>query len=133
VIVNGADSEARYRAMGYLRFGEPRAQVDHYEYPKVLRHPEHQEAIPAQTEAKIENNRIVGTFTVPPVAAVFPDIFVKDVNEENLWRDKGYKPAGEYDKAALEAVLNGTIDEEEYEAAEFPKWIDGELITHDPA
>jgi hypothetical protein len=97
---------------------------DFHEYPKILRHPEYKEAIPARTDAKIENDRIVGTFTIPSVPAYMPDVTVTSLEEEELYRAKDYKPAGEYNQAALSSVLDGTVYEEEYVAKQYPMWVD---------
>lgn len=138
VTVNGTQHEAEYRAKGYLRFGEPQAIMkDHHEYPKMMRHAEYVAEVPARIEAKIEDGRITGTFVVPAKPAKFPDVTVNNEKEEEVWSEKGYKPAGEYKRDALEAVLNGTIDEEEYNPDEYPKWEkDSEgkpkLIARDP-
>jgi hypothetical protein len=98
----------------------------------MMRHPEYEAEIPARIEARIEDGRIKGTYSVPSVPAKFPDIRVNNEDEEELWRERGYKPAGEYDRQALEAVLNGTIDEGEYDPDEYPKWDRGKLIPRDP-
>jgi len=134
VTVNGALSEAEYRAKGYLRFGEPSPVMkDHHEYPKMMRHPEYEPETPSRIEARIEDGRIKGTFVIPSVPAKFPDVTVSDDVEEELWSSKGYAPAGNYNRQALESALNGTVDEEEYSPDEYPKWINGVLIARDPA
>lgn len=133
LVVEGSDSEARYRAQGYLRFGEARpVMVDRHEFPKMMRHPNYVPAVEAKIEAKIENNRIIGTFTIPGKPAEYPDLIVANADQEEKARENGYKPAGEYDRGALEAVLNGTVDEETYDPDEYPKWVDGVLIEKDP-
>lgn len=133
VTVNGANQEAQYRAQGYLRYGEAQpAAIDHHEYPKMMRHPEYVPAVEARVEAKIDNGRIVGTFTIPAKPAEHPDVSVLNAEQEEKARASGYRPAGEYNRSALEAVLNGTVDEELYEPDEYPKWVNGTLIEHDP-
>jgi hypothetical protein len=133
VTVNGAIHEAEYRAKGYLRYGEAQPVMkDHHEYPKMMRHPEFEAEVPARIEARIEDGRIRGTFTIPSVPAKFPDVRVEDETGEELWREKGYAPAGEYNRDALESVLNGTIDEETYDPAQYPKWENGKLVSQDP-
>lgn len=133
IIVNGSDDESKYRSQGYLRFGEaPSIMKDHHEYPKMMRHPDYEAEVPSRVEAKIENGRISGTFIIPTVPAKFPDVVVNNSNEEDLWSEKGYRPAGEYNKAALDAVLTGSIYEETYEPDEYPKWENGIYIAKDP-
>lgn len=133
VTVNGALSEAEYRAKGYLRYGEAAPVMkDHYEYPKMMRHPEYEPETPARIEAKIDDGRITGSFVIAAIPAKFPDVTVSTEKEEQLWSEKGYAPAGVYNKQALEAVLLGTIDKEEYEPDEYPKWENGQLIARDP-
>jgi hypothetical protein len=132
ITVNGALHEAQYRSQGYLRYGEPMQQEDYHEFPKILRHPEYREAIPSRVEAKIEDGRITGTFTIPATPAEYPDVTVNNEDEETSWRDKGYLPAGDYNKDALDSVLTGTIHKEAYVATQYPMWVDGKLIAHDP-
>ena len=132
-VVHGVMDEAKYRAQGYLRFGEHAAAVvDHHEYPKMMRHPEFVDEIPARTELRVEDGRPVGTYTVPPVAAKMPDRIANNVKEEDALVNLGYAPAGQYNKPALDAVLSATIDDETYDPDEYPKWVNGNLVYSDP-
>lgn len=142
VTVNGVAQENQYRALGYLRFGEPPPPaVDHHEFPKTLRHSKYVPEIPARVEMRIEDGRPKGTYTIPGVPAVMPDIVVMNAEQEEKARAHGYKPAGEYNSGALQAALRGTIDEDEYEPQEYPKWVEKEgpdgkpisvLVERDP-
>ena len=135
VMVNGLDSENQYRALGYLRYGEPQVMTGRYEYPKMLRHPDYEEEIPERTEATYENGRIVGTFKVPGVPAKMPHVFVNNKEEEDLWRTKGYAPSREYNQAEIDAALSGVPDEAETIAAAgptYPRWENGVIVTRDP-
>lgn len=124
VTVYGAESEAEHRARGYLRFGEPQPQTDYNEYPKILRHPDYKEEIPSRLEARIEDGKMVGTFQIPAVPAYMPDVMVKNVKEEKKWRAKDYKPAGEYNREALDSVINGTVPDEAFEVVRYPMWVE---------
>lgn len=133
VMVNGSVQESEYRVRGYLRFGEPApAHTDYHEYPKTLRHPKYVPAQEARIEMRIENGRPAGTFTVAAIPAVMPDVIVLNKEQEDRARANGYKPAGEYNRGALESILVGTPSIEQYKPAEYPKWVGEELIEKDP-
>jgi len=133
VTVNGVAQEAEHRARGYLCFGEaPAVKTDHHEYPKILRHPDHKDATEARVEPRVENNRIVGTFTIKGEPEVFPDVVVKNSKEESEWLEKGWKPAGDYNRRMLESVLDDSINEEEYTPTQYPRWENGILVERDP-
>lgn len=132
IVVHGVMDEAKYRSQGYLRFGEHSTIIDHHEYPKMMRHAEFVDEIPARTELRVEDGKILGTYIVPSVPAVKPDRIANNPKEEDALVALGYKPAGEYNKPALDAVLSSTIDNENYDPDEYPKWVNGELIYRDP-
>lgn len=133
VTVSGADSEAQYRAQGYLRYGEPAAHIDYHEFPKILRHPEYREGTRERVEAKIEDGKMVGTYIIPAVPTHMPDVTVYDAQQEEEWRTKDYKPAGEYRREVLDAAIHGGKAATEHSVAEWPKWIDGVLVERDPS
>jgi hypothetical protein len=134
VTVHGVVHEAEYRALGYLRFGEPvPVKMDHHEYPKMMVHPDHVPAVETRTEAKLDPiDRVVKTYTIPGKPAVMPDLIVQNAEQEEKARARGYHLPGEYDKAALEAVLHGVPVLETYAPDQYPKWVDGVLIEKDP-
>jgi hypothetical protein len=82
------------------------------EFPKMLRHPEHRDAVPATQEAVVQNGG-VKWIPVPAVPAYLPDVLVDTPEAERAWRDKGYGPAGHWDEEAAladsaEAVLEAS-------------------------
>ena len=123
VVVNSALQEAEHRLKGYLRFGEPQQQVlDHHEFPKFMRHPEHKDSWTERKDQVNADGRPVGSYIVREHPEVFPDMVVNNRQEEAKWREQDYKPAGEYDKPALESQLLGLPDEKVYEPQEYPRW-----------
>lgn len=124
VEVFDADQEALMRARGYLRYGEDVPKVtDYNEYPKFMRHPEHVDAVPPTTGARAENGGIV-TYAIPGVPEKFPDVMVRNAEEQEEWGAKGYKEGGHSDERAFEKakVAPGVPGDE------WPKWEDGKLV-----
>ena len=139
ITVNSAAQEAQYRAKGYLRFREaPPAAVDYHEFPKTLRHPKYVPEQPSRIEARVEDGKIIGTYTVPMTPAIMPDLIVLNPEQEKQARDNGYKPAGEYNRKAIEAFVNKTplVEDEVYDPQEYPKWVEVNgkkvLVEKDP-
>jgi hypothetical protein len=125
--VHSADQEAAVRARGYLRHGEAMPKVAEFsEYPKMMRHPQHVDAVPPSQGAQMVDGRLT-TFPIPGVPEILPDVVVHNVVEQEEWEAKGYEAAGVEDPLAFEraTVSPGKPGEE------WPKWVDG-VLEKDP-
>ncbi len=139
VTVMSPEHEEDMRARGYLNPGEsPARQAHAAEYPKMLAHPLHADAIPSKTEGRIvggvfdpASSQMVGghleTFPVPGVPEKYPYVTVKDADEEAVWGAKGYAPNGTWDEAALDRAQHAP--DVAYSPDEWPKWIDGQIVN----
>ncbi len=125
--VHSAEQEEETRARGYLRYGETVAKVMEFnEYPKMMRHPDHAEAVPATQGAQM----VDGKLTSYPIAGTpekWPDAIARSADEEAEWVAKGYASPGKDDPVAFErATLSPGKPGDEW-----PKWIDG-VLAQDP-
>lgn len=129
VAVNNSDQEAFYRAKGYLVHGEaPPPPADYSEYPVMLSHPEHVEAVPDTTE--IKKNATTGqpeTFRITGTPEKFPPVMAKDAAEEKKWVTKGYKRIGKADGEASQRAKASPFDPN-YKLSEYPKFVDGVIV-----
>jgi hypothetical protein len=98
------------------------------EFPKMLRHPEHRDAVPATQEAVVQNGG-VKWIPVPAVPEHLPDVIVDTPETEQMWRAKGYGPAGRWDEGAFERAH--TLPIEGYDPKEWPKWMDSGRVDAD--
>jgi hypothetical protein len=125
--VHSPDQEAETRARGYLRHGEAVPKVaDFSEFPKMMRHPKHVDAIPPSQGAQMVDGRLT-TYPIPGVPEKFPDATAKDADEQAVWEAKGYEAAGVEDPLAFEraTVSPGKPGDD------WPKWVDG-VLMQDP-
>jgi hypothetical protein len=131
VSVNSRTDEEFFRAKGYIRNGEPaNVAIDHREFPKILRHPEHHDAVQAATGAEIRDGALV-TFAIPAIAEVMPDVIVNNSDEEAQWTERGYGRPGQFDPKALDSALESPKPEA-YVPSEWPRWMNGKLES-DPS
>jgi len=124
--VHSDAQEKQQRARGYLRYGESMSKVaDFSEYPKLLRHPDHVDAIPPSSGAQMVDGRMM-IYPIPGVPEKLPDVMVHNEDEEDVWVTKGYAaPVSDpiaFERATLAPGKAGD---------EWPKWIDG-VLTQDP-
>lgn len=122
VTVNTEDQEAMYRARGYLRYGEsmPKA-VEYSEFPLMMWHPNHVEAIPPSMGARMENGQMI-QFTIAGTPEKLPPMVARDEADEERWQAKGYERAGKTDELAFEKA---TVSPGE-PGDEWPKWVEQE-------
>ncbi|TAL03702.1 MAG: hypothetical protein EPO08_03425, partial [Rhodospirillaceae bacterium] len=125
VEVHNEDQEAMLRSRGYLRYGEALPKmIEFNEYPKLMRHPEHVPAQKATRASQVGENGLVFLVDVPAKAAVYPDVTVRDADEEAEWTTKGWALPGRSDGMAFERAKAAPGKPGE----EFPKWVDGVLV-----
>ena len=118
VTVFDANQEEMYRAKGYLKYGEAQPKAtDYAEYPLMLWHPQHVEALPPTVSARMDNGQFI-QFQVPGSPEKFPPVTVHDPEDEAEWNKKGYARPGHADELAFEraTVSPGTP------GAEYPRW-----------
>ena len=88
------------------------------EYPKVMRHPNHQDAVWKQGEGK-------GLFvsdTVMVSTEKFPNVTVFNKSQEQQYASKGYFPPNVTDADAYEEAILEAQPERQGKFQEFPKW-----------
>ncbi len=96
------------------------------EYPKMVHHPNHVDAVAASQGARLEDGKLV-TFAIPGTAEKFPAVSVRDAAEEKAWAAKGYHAAARSDPVAFDRAIAAPGKPGE----EWPKWVDG-VLTQDP-
>lgn len=128
VEVHSADQEEALRAKGYLRYGEQMPKVAEFsEFPKMMHHPDHVDAIPPTMGVRVENgNRI--EFQIPGIPAKFPPAIVRDALEQAGWEARGYIAPG---VPGAEAAFERATLAPGKPGDEWPKWVDG-VLTQDP-
>lgn len=127
VTVNAPHQEEEYRAKGYHVYGETVSTMTPYqEYPKMLVHPEHKDAIPDEHLARREGHTII-TNTIPGSPEVYPAVFVKDAKEEEAWKAKGYGSPVKGDPEAFISAQAAPKHDSRPGIIEYPKWVNGEL------
>src|SRR5438034_3096112 len=62
-MANNSNDEAQLRSRGYLPVGEAPKVTDYHEYPLMLGHPEHVDAVPDRIDAQMVNGAIQ-TFSI---------------------------------------------------------------------
>ena len=129
VTVETPDQEEEYRAKGYVCRGEARPQsvAGFHEYPVMLAHPDHVDAIPEQqVPRKAENGGIVYD-RIPGAEEKYPPRAAANPQEEAKLIKLGYARPGLSDPRAMETakaapyVPGRTVEE-------YPRWENGHLI-----
>lgn len=132
VTVYRPEDEQEQRSKGYLMIGEaPPARPEYAEYPMMLVHPEHVDAIPDETIAKRETNGELVVTRLPGKPEKFPPVTAKDAQERKLWEAKGYHVPVRLDPKAFDRAhaapkpktLPVTPDE-------YPKWVRGVVVKN---
>lgn len=130
--VENAEQEEAARARGYLASGEaPAPSVEYAEYPLMMRHPEHVDAVPDEMAAEKDDKGQVRTFVIKGTPARMPDVQVSTADDEAAWGKKGYRRMGVADPVAVEQArcsphVPGRVTNE------YPKMVDGVLVQ-DPS
>jgi len=131
VTVRNEDEEDRYRATGYMAQGESPVIVGFSDYPKMLRHPDHVDAVPDAIDMKKDDDGNLVRLVIPGKPERFPDVFVNDAEQEQVWLDKGYDLPGKVDpRAAVDARVQHI---EGYEPEQFPKMVAGKVVDPNAA
>lgn len=128
VTVNNPDQEGFYRAKGYLAHGEkPPVSAEYREYPLMLSHPEHVDAVPEQRIMfKGADGKPVEQI-VPGTPERFPHAIVKSKADEQSWLAKGYRRLGKPDPDAAERAQASPFNPD-FVPQEFPKMVDGKIV-----
>ena len=128
ITVNNPDQEAFYRAKGYLAHGEkPPISAEYREYPLMLSHPDHADAIPEQRMMfKGLDGKPVEQIT-PGSPEKFPHAIVNSKAEEAPWLARGYRRIGKSDADAVERAVASPFNPD-FTPQEFPKMVDGKIV-----
>jgi len=131
VTVKTQKDEDYHRAMGYMGQQESHVFAAYSEYPKMMVHPDHVDAIPDEIDAKKEENGSITRIVKPGRPEVHPHAFVNSEEEEEAYRAKGYELPGVFDpKTAADLRVNHI---EGYEAEQYPALIDGNVVNPNAA
>ncbi len=132
MFVNNADQEDMARAQGYLQHGEAMpAMKEGTEYPLMLVHPKHEDAIPDDKVPHKVGNGPVSIVIVPGKPEKFPHVTVHDEAQEKIWTAKGWDRPGVCDPQAVEDSRAMPYDPNRPPGQEWPKIING-VLTQDP-
>ena len=128
VTVSDPETEAYYRARGYLFGAEtPPPPPEYAEYPVMLVHPEHVDAVPDDWHVEKQSTGEVVRTRIPGSPEKFPPRAAANAEEEAAWGAKGYKRAGKDDPDAIrtgKAVPYNPAQKHE----EWPKMVKGVVI-----
>lgn len=128
VTVYAPHQEDEFRSYGYVLKGENIPfSAERIEYPLMMTHPDHVDAVPASTQIIA----VDGQFQVLPVPEIkerYPHVFVDDKAHEAMWEKKGYRRVGVFDPGAYEraTVAPGPA------GGEWPKMVNG-VLCEDPS
>jgi hypothetical protein len=153
VTVKDPHTEAYYRARGYIIPGEvPPPPAEYAEYPVMLVHPEHVDAIPDDWHIEKGDNGEIIRHKILGKPEVFPPRQANTEAEEESLGQKGYKRAGQDNPDAIRSahaspyvpgrktqeypkMVNGEIEDPEAPSGgpiQYPKWI-GDKLVHSRA
>lgn len=126
------DQEERERARGYVRFGEQMTNIPVFnEFPKIMRHPGHVDAVKPTQGARMENGAMI-TYPIPGTQEVLPDVTVANAGEQEFWERKGYRTSNSGDRQAFELAIAAPGEP----GTEYPKWVEDEngnrVLMQDP-
>lgn len=129
VTVKDPTTESYYRSRGYLVPGEvPPPPAEYSEYPVMLAHPDHVDAVPDDfTIEKGENNEII-RHRIPGSPEKFPPMIATSKADEKKLGAKGYKRAGADNPDAIRRAKASPYKPGQ-EAQEFPKMVDGHVVN----
>lgn len=131
LFVENADQEEHARMRGYLDPGEAPPAIAHgAEYPLMMVHPDHVDAIPDEKVPHSVDGGPVTIVVIPGKPEKYPHVTVQDADQEAAWRAKGYDRPGVCDPAAVQTARanpHGIGNK----GGEWPKIING-VLTQDP-
>lgn len=126
VTVHNLDAEEYHRSLGYMLPGEAPHVAPFSEYPLMLSHPDHEDAVPEETGAEKQQDGSIKTFVkVHARPEKFPHAIVQSEVEEQQWLAKGYRRVGEYDPDAIRDSMTTPYVAGAGEKQEFPKMVGG--------
>lgn len=131
VTVKDPTNEAYYRAQGYIVPGEvPPPPAEYAEYPVMLVHPGHVEAVPETFDVEKTGDGQIIRHRVPGFPEKFPPMQANDASEEAKLAKKGYGRPGQDNPEAIRRSkasphVAGRV------AKEFPKMVDGHVEDPD--
>lgn len=126
VTVVDEDEEGRYRAAGYMGQGEHATLAKYSEFPKMLVHPGHVDAVPDAIDMKKDDDGNLVRLVIPGKPEKHPHVFVKDADEQAKWEAKGYELPGKMDPVhAVDAMVDHI---EGYDPQQWPKMEGGRIV-----
>lgn len=126
VTVVDEDEEGRYRAAGYMGQGEHATLAKYSEFPKMLVHPDHVDAVPDAIDMKKDDDGNLVRLVIPGKPEKHPHVFVKDADEQAKWEAKGYELPGKMDPVH---AVDARVDHiEGYQPEQFPKMVNGKVV-----
>lgn len=129
VSVETPDQEEEYRARGYVCRGEgrPASVVGFHEYPVMLAHPDHVDAVQEQKVPRKEENGGIVFDTIPGSPEKYPPRPAANPQEEAALIKQGYARPGISDPRAMETARAAPyVPGREHK--EYPRWENGALL-----
>lgn len=132
ITVKDQHGEAYYRSRGYLAHDEaPAPPAEYAEYPVMLAHPDHVEAIADDFTIEKASNGEVTRHRIPGSPEKFPPMVANSQEDEAALGKKGYHRAGKDDPDAIRTA-KAVPYKPGQKAEEYPKMVAGEIVE-DPA
>lgn len=131
VVVKDPNTEAYYRAQGYIVPGEvPTPPAEYAEYPVMLVHPDHVDAVPDDYAIeKAENGEII-RHKIPGSPEKFAPKQANTAAEEKALGKLGYARAGQDDPEAIRRS-KASPHVPGRQTKEFPKMVEGKVVDPD--
>lgn len=128
VVVKDPTTEEFYRARGYIVPGEvPPPPAEYAEYPVMLVHPAHVDAVPDDfTVEKGPNGEII-RHRIPGIPEKFPPQQADNPEQEVALGKQGYARAGQDNPDAIRTAKASPYKPGQ-KIEEFPKMVDGKIV-----
>lgn len=129
VTVKTAKDEEYHRAMGYMAQQESHVFAQYSDYPKMMIHPGHVDAVPDAIDMKKDDEGNLVRIVIPGKPEMHPHVFVNDAEQEEAWRAKGYDLPGKADPVTAADLRVEHV--EGYQPVKYPAMIGGRVINPD--
>lgn len=128
VTVKDQQTEDYYRSRGYLMHGEtPAPPADYSEYPVMLSHPDHQDAVADDYVTELGEHKQIIRHLIKGTPEVMPPRSAANPDEESAWGAKGYRRVGSDNPDAIRTAKASPFNPNAVHA-EFPKVVAGKVI-----
>jgi hypothetical protein len=129
-MVNNESQEEYYRSQGYIGATEamPNPDTNYREYPVMLYHPKHKDAVYGQEMTAPSGVKIGTNILIVTEPEQYPPKVANSPHEEEALRTEGYRRIGETDPDAFDKAERGTLLDngsllEDKIPQPFPMWV----------